>query len=506
MPGRVAAPRRLRRRLTVAFVLVAGISATALAAGSFLVVRQARLNDSVSRAEQQAELNLRFAARTPERSGSEDVTSLLSGFGRSAFDTVALKGDATLGTSTSTLGASDVPDDLREQVAAGNLAYERITAAGTPYLVMGGRIPERTVDLYFFFSEARLQRDLRQLGTILLIGLAAVIVVAGLVGSLLARGTLAPVAAASQAARSLAEGLLATRLPADRGGKADEFGAWAASFNQMADALQAKIIALSEAQARERRFTSDVSHELRTPLAALVSEASLLREHLDAMPEEARRPAELLVADVARLRRLVEELMEISRLDAGGGDLRVESVDVGSLVAGSVRARGWESRVRLETDGLVLPTDRRRLDRVVTNLVGNALEHGGRDVSVRVGRDALGAFLEVQDRGRGISPEHLAHLFDRFYKADPSRSGPGSGLGLAIALENARLLGGDIDVWSELGEGTRFTLRLPLASPAGPGDTDWSGEPVTEPLRPSERHVAGDPDARPRSRERRDSP
>jgi two-component system sensor histidine kinase MtrB len=130
----------------------------------------------------------------------------------------------------------------------------------------------------------------------------------------------------------MAEGLLETRLPVET---RDEFGAWAASFNEMAEALGEKIRALSEAQDRERRFTSDVAHELRTPLAALVGEASLLREHLDRLPEETRRPAELLIGDVARLRKLVDDLLEISRLEAGREELRAERVDVKLLREGS---------------------------------------------------------------------------------------------------------------------------------------------------------------------------
>jgi signal transduction histidine kinase len=192
------------------------------------------------------------------------------------------------------------------------------------------------------------------------------------------------------------------------------------------------------------------------------------------MPPAARRPAELLVEDVARLRDLVEDLMEISRLDAGTQRLRVERVDLGSLVTSAIRARGWDERVRLDAGEVILASDARRLERIVANLVGNALEHGGREVSVRVARDGVGAYMEVSDRGRGIAPEDLPHLFDRFYKADPARAGPGSGLGLAIALENARLLGGDIDVWSELGSGTRFTLRLPVTEPLQSGE-----EPVS---------------------------
>ena len=334
-------------------------------------------------------------------------------------------------------------------------------------------MPGSEDEAYFFFSEEELWDELAELRTILLAGLGVVIVFAALAGLLLARRMLAPVARASDAARSLAEGLLDTRLPVER---EDEFGAWAASFNEMADALEAKINELSEAQARERRFTADVAHELRTPLTAVVNEASLLAEHIGRMPPEAQRPAELLVADVSRLRDLVEDLMEISRLDAGTQPVRPERVDLGSLVTSAVSARGWRERLRLETEEVVITSDPRRLERIVANLIGNALEHGGRDVSVRVGSDGIGPFVEVSDRGPGIAREDLPHLFDRFFKADRSRSGRGTGLGLAIALENARLLDGEIDVWSEPGVGTRFTLRFAVTKPLHDGEGGVAGD------------------------------
>jgi two-component system sensor histidine kinase MtrB len=180
------------------------------------------------------------------------------------------------------------------------------------------------------------------------------------------------------------------------------------------------------------------------------------------MPPEARRPAELLIQDVARLRRLVDELMEISRFDAGRESIELEAVDVLSLIRAAIRSRGWDQMVELAGDDVVLSSDRRRLERIVANLMGNALEHGGGRCRVNVGVNGERAFVEVTDRGQGIPSEHLTHLFDRFYKADPSRVGSGSGLGLAIAMENAKLLGGDIEVWSELGTGSRFTLLLPV--------------------------------------------
>ncbi|MGH2591644.1 MAG: ATP-binding protein, partial [Actinomycetota bacterium] len=321
------------------------------------------------------------------------------------------------------------------------------------------------------------------LRTLLLGGWLATVAVSGVIGWLVARRALAPGSRASRAALALAEGLLDTRLPV---ATEDEFGAWATSFNRMAEALQAKISALSEARTRERRFTSDVAHELRTPLTAIVAEASMLADHLDRLPSEAARPAELLIADVARLRRLVEDLMTISRFDAGGEDVRLDPVELSGLVEATIQARGWDERVARHGEQVWLRSDRRRLETIVANLVANAVEHGGDKVSVRVGSTGGEAFVEVTDRGPGIGHEDLPRVFDRFYKADRARGG-GSGLGLPIALDNARLLGGDIDVWSEPGRGTRTTLRIP----------------VTEPLRARDGLVAsgGQDEGRPRKKE-----
>ena len=436
----------LRRRLTVVLALAVGLSAAALGAGSYFVVRHNLLADSVDSATVQTRRNLEVARayRLPAR--------LLQAYERRGFVAVVVSDGRVV--SSFSVGLRQVPPGLREVVDNGELGYQRTTVAGTHYLVTGG--PAEGTKVYFFFSEESLRHELAQLRNILLAGVGILVLLAALVGFVLARSALRPVARASAAARSLAEGLLETRLPVEG---QDEFGAWAQSFNEMAAALEAKIDALSAAQARERRFTADVAHELRTPLTALVGEASLLSEHLERMPAESRRPAELLIGDVGRLRRLVEDLMEISRFDAGAESVHAEDVDVAALVSAVVRARGWEDRVSLDGGGLQVTSDPRRLERIVANLVDNALEHGGSHVEVRLGEGVV----EVVDDGPGISPEHLPHVFERFYKADESRSGGGTGLGLAIAQENARLLGGAIEVESTPGAGSRFTLRLAVA-------------------------------------------
>jgi signal transduction histidine kinase len=472
---------RLRRRLTVAFVLAVALSAGVLAAVSYFLVRESRLRDSLTRAERQARIDLTLAAGVSFEAGGASPEDFVQAYREREVDAVLVVNRRRY-PSNPRVNPS-IPADVRAVAANDQLAFRRLEIGGAPFLVVGGHPPRSTAELYFLHSEGGIHRDLRFLGLVLAGGWAGVVLVAGLAGRALAGRTLEPVAAASRAARSIAEGLLATRLPV---GSADEFGAWAASFNEMAEALEAKIRALAEAQARERRFTADVSHELRTPVTALVGAASLLREHLDRMPPEARRPAELLVEDVARLRLLVEELMEISRLDSGGELVRREPVALTSLVAGLLRARGWSNRVELSGDDLTLATDPRRLERIVDNLVGNAIRHGGRDVRVWIGRDGSWARLEVSDRGPGISPEDLPHVFERFYKADPSRAGSGSGLGLAIARENARLLGGDIHVSSERGEGTRFAVTLPVTEPLHGGESGVTGRPQHDAQTPTE--------------------
>ncbi len=400
------------RRLVIAVVLVAAAVAAALAAVVFVLVRDARLQDSLDRARAEVEFDMRLAG--PLLEGSTEQQAVETFQEERGVHAILITDDQTF-DSEPALGVT-IPPALRDIAAGEQIGFDRIEADGVPTLVVGGPTPDRTAELYVAFPEAGIHDDLRELATALVIGWVAIVMVAF---------ALARVAAS-------------------------------------------RIATLAEAEAWGRRFTSDVSHELRTPVAALVSEASVLREHLAALPPDARRAAELLVGDVARLRRLVEDLTNLASLDAGREQVRTEPFDLAALVEGAVRSRGWDGRVEIRSEPVPVTSDRTRVDRIVANLIGNALDHGGGNVVVRVGRGADGATAEVADDGPGISPDHLEHVFDRFYRADPARSGPGSGLGLAIARENARLLGGDVEARSEPGTGSRFTLRLPAGTVAEP--------------------------------------
>ncbi len=475
MARRTVLPGRFRRRLTIAFVLVAGVSSAALAVGSYALVRQARLQDSLARTETEVRFQL-VVARQFLPLDDERGARLLSSFEQSGRH--VLLGDGAQVTPSNPEVDPPLDASLRSTVAAGRIGWSRLPYGGADTLVVGGRIPGSASELYVVVSEAPLRQDLDQLAAALAAGWVAVLLAAAVVGRALARRTLDPVGRAGEAARAVAEGLLTTRLPVR---SRDEFGAWAEAFNDMAEALEAEMSALAAARERERRFTADVAHELRTPVTALVAGASLLRDQLDQLPVDARRPAELLVGDVLRLRLLVEELMEISRLDAGGDALRTGEVDVRALVEALVRQRGWTEVVEVTGEPVVVVTDQRRLERVLGNVVGNAVEHGGTGVTVQVasmddaghqtGPDLPSCVrVVVTDHGPGIAADHLPRVFDRFYKADPARTGRGSGLGLAIARENVRLLGGDLRATSAVGVGTAFSVEVPATPPLHSGE------------------------------------
>jgi signal transduction histidine kinase len=459
-------PTRFRRRLTIAFVLVAAVASGVLALGCLAVTTASRMATFEQRSSQQAALALALAENQRPNSLATLINIARS---QSGFD-VLVVGKGQVAGSNPSLGLADVPAALRGRRAPAPGAQVETRIGGTRYLVMTGPAGGGQ-RLYLFFSEASIDQSIAELRNILVVGWLVVAGIAALVGNGIARRTLMPVRAAADAARRLAGGLLETRLPARVG---DEFGTWAACFNEMAAALGRTIASLAHARDRERAFTSDVAHELRTPLSAIVGAAGLVQAQIDSLPAEARRPVELLVSGTERLQALVGDLLELSRMEAGGGTVAREPVPLVDVVADVLRLGGWHGAVAVDVPPLTVETDPRRLERILMNLLPNAIRYGRRNVAVRarpVGRELL---IEVCDGGPGISPADLPRIFDRFYKADRSRSTGGSGLGLAIAQENARLLGTRIEVSSQPGAGTRFSLAVPLAA-AAPGTDPESG-------------------------------
>ena len=442
-----------RPRLTVAFVLVVGISCGILAITTYALSRSYRLHSFHERATGEAALITAMMPRPLTPPTADRIAAL---FGRDHPLDVVLVAGGKATSSSPRISAADVPS--RVQQGDGGATAD---VAGARYEVLPAHVGD--ADVYYFFPEADLLGGLDQLRNLLAVGWLAVVFGATLVGGRIARTTLAPVRAASTAAQALAEGLLETRLPVEGD---DEFGRWARYFNEMASVLGDKIAALSAARDREVQFTADVAHELRTPLAAAVNAAAVLQARIDEIPAEVRRPVELVLADVGRLRSLVLDLLELSRLDSGRGEVATEVLSLPAVVESVCRSCGWIDDVTLELDPAWVKADRLRVDRVVTNLISNAVLHGGTNVTVSTGRvDGFGT-VEVHDDGPGIPVAEQQVIFDRFYKADTSRSSGGSGLGLAIALENTQVMGGAIVLESDDDRGTSFTVCLPAAGAA----------------------------------------
>lgn len=296
----------------------------------------------------------------------------------------------------------------------------------------------------------------------------SLIVLIGAISWIVLRSVTIPIGEAADTSAKLAAGELGVRLPV-RG--EDELATLGRSFNAMADSIESQIKELADLSLVQQRFVSDVSHELRTPLTTIRLAADMINDQRTEFDPATARAAELLNAQVQRFETLLTDLLEISRYDAGSVQLELEPTSVAHLaedVIGSMHqlAEQHGTDIRLVAPGGYSPVemDPRRVRRVVRNLLGNAIEHGeGRPIVITVDSDQQAVAIGVRDFGLGMKPEDVERVFDRFWRADPSRTRTigGTGLGLSIALGDARLHGGELAVWSELGRGSNFVLTLP---------------------------------------------
>ena len=359
-----------------------------------------------------------------------------------------------------------------------------------PSLLIGAPVPTDTagteqIELYYVFPLTQEEESLSLIrSTVIISGIALTLFVVG-IGVLVTRLVVDPVRRAAGTAQLLAEGQLEHRMTV-RG--EDDLARLATSFNAMADSLQRQITQLEGLSQLQQRFTSDVSHELRTPLTTVQMAADVLHEARGDFPPHVARSAELLRAELDRFESLLTDLLEISRYDAGAAVLDSEPTDLGALVARV--AAGMYSLAELHECELVVDrpdeeiiaeVDARRVERILRNLVGNAIEHGaGHPVEITLAANKTAAAVTVRDSGVGLSSAEAQHVFDRFWRADPSRvrTVGGSGLGLSISLEDARLHGGWLQVWGQPGAGAQFRLTLPLVAGG-----DLTGSPL--PLRPA---------------------
>jgi two-component system sensor histidine kinase MtrB len=362
------------------------------------------------------------------------------------------------------IGRESLPAPFRTAVSGGRPSRQAYRLAGTTRLAIGLPLPGVAATYYEVFSLDQLDHTLRFLGFALLGAGLATTVAGAAVGRWASTRLLRPVADVARAAAAVAGGRLETRLPdSDDADLATLTG----SFNSMADALQARI-------ERDARFASDVSHELRSPLTTLATTVGVLASRRDELSERSRAALDLLTADVERFQRLVEDLLEISRYDAGVADLHLEDVRLTELVTRAVASAGGppvEFGPGARSNGLAIQADKRRMERVIANLVENAARYGGGATRVIVDAGHHVARVAVDDEGPGVAPEEREAIFERFFRGSAAGrrrgGGQGSGLGLSLVSEHVRLHGGR--VWVEdnpAGTGARFVVEIPLLRPA----------------------------------------
>nr|WP_282959395.1 MtrAB system histidine kinase MtrB [Streptomyces clavuligerus] len=432
-----------------------------------------------------------------------DLLEQLVGGGQGTFNVVALSADPE-GTGPNrgprTSGGVDVasvPEALRARVAenqGAQLTFTEITYRGgghasEPGLVVGTRLNDadgNPYELYYLFPLSEEQQSLNLVrGTLATAGLFLVVLL-GAIAWVVVRQIVTPVRMAAGIAERLSAGRLQERMKVTG---EDDIARLGEAFNKMAQSLQLKIQQLEELSRMQRRFVSDVSHELRTPLTTVRMAADVIHEaRVDFDPVTARS-AELLGDQLDRFESLLSDLLEISRFDAGAAALEAEAIDLREVVRRVIggaeplaERKGTRIRVAGDEQPVVAEADARRVERVLRNLVVNAVEHGeGRDVVVRLAAAGGAVAVAVRDYGVGLKPGEATRVFNRFWRADPARARTtgGTGLGLSIAVEDARLHGGWLQAWGEPGGGSQFRLTLPRTA-----DEPLRGSPI--PLEPED--------------------
>ncbi|OBJ36605.1 two-component sensor histidine kinase [Mycobacterium colombiense] len=392
-----------------------------------------------------------------------------------AFDAVLMvPGDGPRAATTA--GPVDqVPSSLRGFVKAGQAAYQyaavHTDGFSGPALIVGTPASSQVanLELYLIFPLKNEQATIQLVRGTMITGGAVLLVLLAGIALLVSRQVVVPVRSASRIAERFAEGHLSERMPV-RG--EDDMARLAMSFNDMAESLSRQITQLEEFGNLQRRFTSDVSHELRTPLTTVRMAADLIYDHSADLDPTLARSTELMVNELDRFESLLNDLLEISRHDAGVAELSVEAVDLRTTVQsalGNVGHLAEDARIKLLVDlpaeEVIAEVDTRRVERILRNLIANAIDHAERKpVQIRMGADEDTVAVTVRDYGVGLRPGEEKLVFSRFWRADPSRvrrSG-GTGLGLAISIEDARLHQGRLEAWGEPGHGSCFRLTLPL--------------------------------------------
>ncbi|WP_136609620.1 MtrAB system histidine kinase MtrB [Sinomonas albida] len=375
---------------------------------------------------------------------------------------------------------NDIPQSLRQAVEGSQQPQQfwesiPLTVDNTthPAIAVGNKVSfgGTVYELYLLYDVQSAQDTLDEMQSVLWFAGVFLILLIGVIVWIVTRSVVSPVGHAAAVSEKLAAGQLEERMAVEG---EDEVARLAKSFNHMAASLQEQITQLATLSQMQQRFVSDVSHELRTPLTTVRMAAEVLHDARDQFDPINKRSAELLYNQVERFQALLNDLLEISRFDAGVARLDLEPQDIVSVVRNVIDAAapiavscGSEVRLYSRASSIVVDMDARRIERVLRNLLLNALEHGeGNRVEIFIAANTDAVGVAVRDHGIGMTPSEAARVFDRFWRADPARARKtgGSGLGLSIATEDVKLHGGWLQAWGRRGEGSVFRLTLPLHS------------------------------------------
>ena len=455
----------LRTRIMSMFVIGALLLSTFLAAVAYSFTRSSLINQRERTSTDQAYRNARVAQREIS-AGNTSANAIIDRLQQVGVAQAAINIDGAWASPSAKFTSELIPESMRARVIVDRIPAQMIISFDrVPTLVIGIPLESSTAAYFEFADLSDANATLRNVGLSLLFGGLITTLAGALTGMIAAKRVIRPLGDAAQAAKAIAGGRLDTRL---ENTDDHDLQLLSTAFNDMAEALQNRV-------ERDARFASDVSHELRSPLMTLAASVEVMQARREEMPERAQAALDLLVGDVSRFQGLVEDLLEISRFDAGAIRLHLEDLLVAEFMRQAVAVSSLPQTkltVSDRAEGLILRGDRRRLARVVANLIDNARVHGGGAPEIMVteadgeGEPLAHVWIAVEDHGPGVPPEERALVFERFARgavAGRRSSSDGAGLGLALVDEHVRMHGGRVWVEDRVdGEpGARFVLELP---------------------------------------------
>lgn len=435
--------------------LLATVLAAALGAGTFLVVRDNLIDAREDSAREQTLANARLLSSALAVS-DVNVNGLLAAVRPQVRTRPLLLRDGQWYTASLQVQPDDIPSSLHDLVLSGETAIQRFRSDERLLLGIGVFLPADEGAYFELYDLSDVESTLATLRNTLVAGGVAVSMAGVGLGWWMARRISRPLEGVATAAVLIADGSLGARLRTEADRDLDQI---AGAFNRMADSLEDRI-------ERESRFAADVSHELRSPLTTMLTSASVLEDRRGELSPDGQRALDLLVADAARLERMVEDLLEFARHDAGTATLSISEVDVTAFVWSVLDRTRRDLPVSVSDDaiGAIVEVDRRRTERALVNVLENADTYAGGVSRLTITTRARGVVIAVEDVGPGVAVEDRETIFERFGRGRSKGrrgSGTGTGLGLALARENLRLQGGDLWVENNTPSGSRFMLLLP---------------------------------------------